>query len=177
MNYADIKQYDVANGLGIRVSLFVSGCRHRCKGCFNEAAWDFHYGKPFTEKTVEAILQYMNKDYVAGLTLLGGEPFEPENQKELLVLLREVKRVYPDKNIWCFTGFDFEKEIMGKMYEIIPETKEMLSFIDILVDGRFVESLKSPGLRFKGSSNQRTIMVQESLKKGEVVLWEPEEYE
>ena len=174
MNYADIKQYDVANGPGIRISLFVSGCNHHCKGCFNKETWDFNYGTPFTDETIDTIINYLNSPHIAGLTLLGGEPMEPVNQKALLPLLRKVRTTYPDKNIWCFSGFLFDKEILEKMYENVPETKEILSYIDVMVDGKFVEELKNVNLRFKGSSNQRTIMVQESLKKGEIVLWEPQ---
>lgn len=175
MNYADIKQYDVANGPGIRISLFVSGCNHHCKGCFNKEAWDFNYGTPFTDETIDTIIEYLNSPHIAGLTLLGGEPMEPVNQKALLPLLRKVRLKYPEKNIWCFSGFLFDKEILDKMYETIPETKEILSYIDVIVDGKFVEELKNVNLRFKGSSNQRTIMVQESLKTGEIVLWKQTE--
>lgn len=175
MNYADIKQYDVANGPGIRISLFVSGCNHHCKGCFNKEAWDFNYGMPFTEKTIDTIIEYLKSPHIAGLTLLGGEPMEPVNQKALLPLLRKVKKIYPKKNIWCFTGFLFDKQILENMYENVPETKELLSYIDVMVDGKFVEELKNVNLRFKGSSNQRTIMVQKSLESGEIILWEPPE--
>ena len=170
MNYAEIKYNDIANGPGVRTSLFVSGCTHRCKGCFNEVAWDFNYGTPFTQETIDAIINSMKPAYIAGITLLGGEPFEPANQRGLLPLLKQVKQTYPDKNIWCFTGYLFDKDIMDKMYETYPETKEMLSYIDICVDGRFVEELKDMLLKFKGSSNQRTIDVQASLKTGTVVI-------
>lgn len=173
MNYADIKQYDVANGPGIRISLFVSGCNHKCKGCFNEIAWDFNYGKPFTEETIESIIQYMDSPHIAGLTLLGGEPMEPVNQTGILPLVKRVKETYPDKTIWCFTGFLFDRDILGTMYDKIPETKELLKYFDVMVDGKFVEELKNVNLVFKGSSNQRTIMVQESLSSGEIVLWTP----
>lgn len=173
MNYADIKQYDVANGPGIRISLFVSGCNHHCKGCFNEEAWDFNYGKPFTDETIDTIIKYLNSPHIAGLTLLGGEPMEPVNQKALLPLVKRVKDTYPDKSIWCFTGFRFDDDILGKMYDKVPETKELLARFDVMVDGKFIEELKSVSLVFKGSSNQRTIMVQESLQKGEIVLWTP----
>jgi anaerobic ribonucleoside-triphosphate reductase activating protein len=172
MNYADIKKYDVANGLGIRVSLFVSGCNHKCKNCFNEEAWDFNYGKPFTEENINEIIEFLGKPYIAGLSLLGGEPFEHENQKGLLPLLKKVKEIYPEKDIWCYSGFTFDKEILEKMYPVWEETRELLSYIDILVDGRFVEELKNLSLHFRGSSNQRVIKVQESLKAGEVILWE-----
>jgi len=172
MNYADIKQYDVANGIGIRVSLFVSGCNHHCKNCFNQEAWDFNYGKPFTEDNIEEVIGYLSAPYVAGLSLLGGEPFEHANQIGLLPLLKRVKETYPDKSIWCYTGFTFDQDIMNTMVPKWQETKEVLSYIDILVDGKFVEELKNLSLRFKGSSNQRIIKVQESMKTGEIILWE-----
>ncbi len=172
MNYADIKQYDVSNGPGIRISLFVSGCNHHCKGCFNQETWDFNFGKPFTEETIDTIIEYMKPSYIKGLTLLGGEPFERTNQQGLLPLLRRVREVYPDKNIWCFTGFDFIADILGKMYENWEETREMVSYLDVIVDGKFVEELKDLSLRFKGSSNQKTLLVKETLRKGEPVLWD-----
>ena len=172
MNYADIKQYDIANGPGIRVSVFVSGCTHRCKNCFNEVAWYFHYGKPFTEETIQSVIEYLKPDYVAGLTLLGGEPMEHVNQQGLLPLIREVKRIYPQKNIWCFTGYDFDKDILGRMYLEWEETRELLSYFDVMVDGKFIEALKGANLRFKGSANQRTINVPESLKAGHAVIVE-----
>ncbi len=166
MNYADIKQYDVANGPGVRISLFVSGCTHHCKNCFNEETWDFQYGQSFTEAEEDRIVEYLRPDYIAGLTLLGGEPFEHVNQKGLLPLLRKIRAAYPDgqKSIWAFSGYLFDREILGKMYSEWEETKELLSYIDVLVDGRFVEEVKDVNLRFKGSSNQRIILVQESLK-------------
>ena len=176
MNYADIKQFDVANGTGVRVSVFVSGCTHHCKGCFNPDTWDFGYGKPFTDVEIEHIIDSCKEDYIAGLSLLGGEPMEYVNQQGLLPLLRKVKARFPEKNIWCYTGYDFEKDILGRMAEQWEETKEMLSYIDVLVDGEFKEALKSPSLQFKGSSNQRIIEVQPSLKEGHIVLWEPKEY-
>lgn len=176
MNYADIKQYDIANGPGIRISIFVSGCSHHCKGCFNSETWDFNYGKPFTEDTINTIIEYMKPSYISGLTLLGGDPMEPCNMIGLLPLLKKVKEVYPDKSIWCFTGNDYEKDILGRMYEEVPETKDFLSYIDVMVDGEYVEELYNVNLRFKGSSNQRTIMVQESLEAGSIVLWNPPEY-
>lgn len=174
MHYADIKQYDVANGPGVRVSVFVSGCTHYCKGCFNEEAWDFNYGTPFTEETIQTVLKYMEPSYVKGLTVLGGEPMEPQNQPAVLALLKKVKEAYPEKPVWMFSGYDFEKDILGHMWEEIPETKEILSFLEVLVDGEFVEELKNLSLRFKGSSNQRTILVQESLSAGQVVLYDLE---
>lgn len=170
MNYADIKQYDVANGPGIRVSLFVSGCTHHCKNCFNEVAWDFNYGTPFTEESIEQIIKYLKPDYVAGLTLLGGEPLEHSNQQGILPLLRRVKKAYPDKSIWCFTGYLFDQDVMENMCKTWPETNELLSYIDVVVDGKFVEELKSVALRFKGSANQRTINVKKSLEANQVVI-------
>ena len=172
MNYAEIKTFDVANGPGIRVSLFVSGCNHRCPGCFNEIAWDFNYGKPFTQDTIDSIIESLKPDYIQGLTLLGGEPFEYSNQKGLLPLVRQVREVLPQKDIWCFTGFLFDKDIIENMCKKWKETNELLSYIDVLVDGRFVEELKNLNLKFKGSENQRTILVNESLKSGNVILYD-----
>ena len=174
MNYADIKQYDIANGPGVRVSLFVSGCTHRCKNCFNKEAWDFSYGAPFTEETEERLISYLEKPYVKGLTLLGGEPFERENQNALVPFLRKVKERLPEKDIWAFSGYDFEKEITGYMLREWESTAELLSMIDVLVDGEFIEEQKSLNLRFKGSANQRTILVQESLAAGEIILYDLE---
>lgn len=172
MNYASIKRMDVANGPGVRMSLFVSGCTHYCKNCFNQEAWDFEYGEPFTEKEIEKIVDYVSGDYIAGLTLLGGEPLEPANQKGLLPLLRRMREVCPKKSVWCYTGYDFEKDILGRMMNKIEEMREFLSYIDVLVDGEYIEELHKFSLRFKGSSNQRIIMVQESLREKEVVLWD-----
>ena len=172
MNYASIKNCDIANGPGVRVSLFVSGCTHHCKGCFNEVAWDFDYGQPFTQETIDSILQMLKPSFVKGLTLLGGEPFEPENQPALLDLLRQVKSAYPEKSIWAFSGYLFDKDIApGKLGD--PEvTRELLSYLDVLVDDRFMEEKKDLNLRFRGSSNQRLINVPASLDRGEVVLWQ-----
>ncbi len=167
MNYADIKFTDTANGPGVRVTLFVSGCTHHCKNCFNKETWDFNYGKPFTEKEEQTIIDALKPSYIRGLTLLGGEPFEPQNQKVLADFVEKVKRIYPEKTIWAFSGYLFDKDIISKMYKN-DYTQKILSNIDILVDGPFIEELKSPALRFKGSSNQRTIDVQESLKTLEV---------
>ena len=172
MNYADVKQYDVANGPGVRVSLFVSGCTHHCKNCFNKEAWDFKYGQPFTEETIDNILNYCKPDYINGLTILGGEPFEPANQKGILPLVIRFKELYPDKSLWVFTGYDFEEDLLDKMYNNYPETKELLARIDTIVDGKFIEELQNRNLRFKGSSNQRTIMVQETLKTNVLTLWD-----
>ena len=172
MNYADIKKADVANGLGVRVSLFVSGCTHHCKNCFNQEAWDFNYGKKFTEKEIDKIINELDHSYVAGLTLLGGEPLEHINQQGLLPLLRKVKEKFPDKNIWCYSGYTFENDIMEKMYKNWEETPELLSYIDVLVDGKFEEDKKDIKLRFRGSSNQRIIDVQKSLKENKAVLFD-----
>lgn len=172
MNYAEIKYCDVANGPGVRTSLFVSGCSHHCPGCFNEIAWDFNYGKPFTQDTIDSIIESLKPDYIQGLTLLGGEPFEYSNQKGLLPLVRQVREVLPQKDIWCFTGFLFDKDIIENMCKKWKETNELLSYIDVLVDGRFVEELKNLNLKFKGSENQRTILVNESLKSGNVISYD-----
>ena len=169
MNYATIKNCDIANGPGVRVSLFVSGCTHRCPGCFNEVAWDFAYGEPFTQQTVDYILNLLKPDYVQGLTLLGGEPFEPENQGAVVDLLRQVKKAYPHKSIWAFSGYLFEKDILSGR---LGDTAEYLSYLDVLVDGPFVESKKNLSLRFRGSENQRLIDVPASLARGETVLWQ-----
>lgn len=172
MNYADINQYDVANGLGIRVSLFVSGCTHHCKNCFNKETWDFQYGNPFTEDEIHMILDYLKPSYVSGLSLLGGEPFEPENQEGLLPLVRKVKEVYPEKDIWCYTGYLFDEDICGKMLDHVPETRELLSYIDILIDGPFVEERKNLKIRFRGSDNQRIIDVKKTREAGKIILWD-----
>jgi len=171
MNYATIKNCDIANGPGVRVSLFVSGCTHRCPGCFNEVAWDFDYGDPFTEETIETILNMLRPSYVRGLTLLGGEPFEPQNQGPLLTLLRRVREVYPQKSIWAYSGYLFDKQILSGKLGDWSVTKEYLSCLDVLVDGPFVESQKNLSLRFKGSENQRIIDVPASLASGQIVLW------
>jgi len=169
MNYATIKNCDIANGPGVRVSLFVSGCTHHCPGCFNEVAWDFGYGEPFTQQTIDTILQMLRPSYIRGLTLLGGEPFEPENQPAVLELLRQVKKELPDKSIWAFSGYLFDKDMLaGK----IGDVSEYLSYLDVLVDGRFVQEKKNLSLRFRGSENQRLIDVPASLTAGQVVLWQ-----
>lgn len=174
MNYADIKRCDVANGPGVRTSVFVSGCSHHCKGCFNEVAWDFKYGTLFTEDTIETVLKLLEPSYIRGLTLLGGEPFERVNQQGLLPLLRRVKEMYPTKDIWCYTGYLFDEDLVNRMCKTWPETSEMLSYIDVLVDGKFEIDKKNINLRFRGSSNQRIIKVQESLESGDIVLWNTE---
>lgn len=171
MNYAVIKNCDIANGPGVRVSLFVSGCPHRCKGCFNEEAWDFDYGAPFTQDTVDTILVMLRPDYIRGLTLLGGEPFAPQNQESIVELLRQVKKELPNKDIWAFSGYLFEHIQSGRLgpWKI---TEEYLSYLDVLVDGPFVESKKNLSLRFRGSENQRIIDIPATLANGQVILWQ-----
>ncbi|MDE5985413.1 MAG: anaerobic ribonucleoside-triphosphate reductase activating protein [Eubacterium sp.] len=172
MNYGEIKKNDIANGEGVRTSLFVSGCRHHCKNCFNRDTWDFGFGELFTEKTMEEIFSACEPNWINGLSLLGGEPFEPENQKVLLPFLIMFKERFPDKTIWCYSGFTFE-EIIGKLNSraFTNTSTEMLGLIDVLVDGRFVEEKKDISLVFRGSSNQRVIDVKKSLDSGSVVLY------
>ena len=172
MNYATIKNCDIANGPGVRVSLFVSGCTHRCPGCFNEVAWDFEYGEPFTEETIDMIIRMMEPAHIKGLTLLGGEPFEPQNQPNLVKLLRRVKEVYPEKSIWAFSGYLFDKDILAWRLGPREITEEYLGYLDVLVAGPFILAKKNLSLRFRGSENQRLIDVPESLRRGEVVLWQ-----
>ena len=172
MNYATIKNCDIANGPGVRVSLFVSGCTHGCKGCFNQVAWDFNYGQPFTQETIDLILGMLAPSHVKGLTLLGGEPFEPQNQPAIVELLRQVKEKYPEKSIWAFSGYLFDRDILPGRLGDPAITREFLSYLDVLVDGPFVESKKNLTLRFRGSENQRLINVPASLSQGTVVLWE-----
>ena len=170
LHYATIKNCDIANGPGVRVSLFVSGCTHHCKGCFNEVAWDFEYGQPFSQATIDSILEMLRPSYVRGLTLLGGEPFEPQNQTAILELLRAVKEKYPEKSIWAFSGYLFEIITSGTLGDW-KITREYLSCLDVLVDGPFVEEKKNLNLRFRGSENQRIIDVPASLRDNQVVLW------
>lgn len=172
MHYAKIKNLDIANGPGLRVSLFVSGCTHRCKGCFNPETWDFGYGQPFTQATQDELLSLLGGEHIRGLSLLGGEPFEPANQEALLPFLRRVRQAYPDKDIWCYSGYNFEKDMLTGNLGPWEITEEMLSYIDVLVDGEFVLDLKNPNLRFRGSANQRVICVQQSLVQDAVVLWD-----
>lgn len=172
MHYATIKNCDIANGPGVRVSLFVSGCTHRCPGCFNEIAWDFGYGEEFTQDTIDSIMNMLKPAHIKGLTLLGGEPFEPENQPAIVELLRQVKATYPEKSIWAFSGYLFDKDILAGKLGPWDITKEYLGYLDVLVDGPFVMAKKDLSLRFRGSSNQRLIDVPKSLHSGSVVLWE-----
>lgn len=173
MYFGSIKNVDVANGIGIRVSLFVSGCTHHCKNCFNECSWDFEYGQPFLKQHQEQILTYLQEDYIDGLSLLGGEPLEPMNQLGLIPLIRQFKKTFPNKTIWCYSGYTYEY-ILNHMCKELPYTQEILNAIDILVDGKYVDELKDLSLRFRGSSNQRIIDVKKSLTQGKVVLWEEE---
>lgn len=171
MNYAAIKRRDIANGIGVRVSLFVSGCTHHCKGCFNEEAQDFHYGQPFTREVEDRLLEDLAPSFVSGLTLLGGEPFEPANQRALLPFLRRVRECLPEKDIWAYSGYGYERDLLGESRARCEVTDQLLSLIDVLVDGEFVEELKDISLRFRGSSNQRLIDLPKSRAAGRVVLW------
>ena len=172
MNYATIKNCDIANGPGVRVSLFVSGCTHRCPGCFNEVAWDFDYGQPFTDETIETILDMLRPSYIKGLTLLGGEPFEPRNQADVVKLLRRVRQDLPEKSIWAFSGYLFEKDMLSGR---IGDLSEYLSCLDVLVDGPFIQAKKNLSLRFRGSENQRIIDMKASLKEGRTILWDDDQ--
>ncbi len=169
MYYADIKKVDVANGPGVRVSLFVSGCTHHCKECFNPETWDFQYGKPFGEAQVREILGDLSKPHIKGLSLLGGEPFEPENQETVLALVRRVRSELPEKDVWCYTGYLFEELLENRVGN---HSRELLEQLDVLVDGPFVLEKKDLGLRFRGSSNQRLIDVKDTLASGEIRIWD-----
>ncbi|MBQ9802034.1 MAG: anaerobic ribonucleoside-triphosphate reductase activating protein [Clostridia bacterium] len=171
MHYGAIKKRDIANGPGVRVSLFVSGCTHHCPGCFNADTWDFAYGEPFTPQTVREILDLMSPDYITGFSLLGGEPMEPQNQEALLPLLREIKAQYPTKTVWVYSGYVLE-ELVGESRARCAVTDEVLSYVDVLVDGRFVAAKKDIRLRFRGSSNQRLIDLNKTRAAGTVVLWD-----
>lgn len=168
MYYAAIKDCDIANGPGVRVSLFVSGCTHHCPGCFNAVAWDFDYGEPFTQQTVDQIIDMLRPAYIRGLTLLGGEPFEPENQGAVVELLRQVRTALPEKTVWAFSGYLYEDIVSGRL----GDTKEYLSYLDVLVDGPFIESRKNLALRFRGSENQRLIDIPATRKNGKITLWQ-----
>ena len=170
MNYGEIKKVDIANGTGVRVSLFVSGCTHHCKGCFNPDTWNFNFGKEYTKETEDSIIEALTPDYIEGLSLLGGEPFEPQNQPTLVGLLKRIESELPNKNIWCYTGYLFEELSGQKESRAFTDiTLEMLSMIDVLVDGEFIEELKDISLKFRGSSNQRIIDVKESLKSNTII--------
>ena len=171
MYYGEIKKTDIANGEGVRVSLFVSGCTHHCEGCFNPETWNFCYGREFTSETEKELLNALSPDFINGLTLLGGEPFEPQNQRALVPFLKKVKEQYPKKNIWCYTGYLFDEELLKDSRARCEVTDEMLSMIDVLVDGEFRQELKNITLKFRGSENQRIINVKKSLEAGETVLY------
>lgn len=171
MNYGEIKKCDIANGTGVRVSLFVSGCTHRCEGCFNPMTWDFGYGQHFTQETEDELLRLLAPEYIRGLTLLGGEPMEIENQRALLPFIRRVKERLPEKDIWCYTGYTFESDLLDGMARC-ECTHELLSMIDVLIDGEFILSQKNISLAFRGSENQRIIDVKRSLETGKTVLLE-----
>lgn len=168
MNYATIKPWDIANGPGVRVSLFVSGCTHHCKDCFNPEAWDFDYGEPFTDAVMDHILDLLRPDYIRGITYLGGEPFDPHNQPGLLALTQKIRAAYPEKSIWSFTGY-----VYGQNLPQLPGvTDALLTGLDVLVDGPFIAARKNLGLRFRGSDNQRLIDLPKTLKTSAVVLWD-----
>lgn len=171
MYYGEIKKCDIANGIGVRVSLFVSGCTHHCKGCFNPETWGFNYGRPFTRETEEEIFRLLEPPYISGLTLLGGEPMEYENQRALAPFVKKVKERFPEKTIWCYTGYLFE-DILNRMLPAWKCTQDILNCLDVLVDGPFVAEEKELGLRFRGSKNQRIIDVKKSLTEGKIKLWE-----
>ena len=173
MNYATIKWTDIANGEGVRISLFVSGCTHHCKNCFNEIAWDFSYGEAFDEAVQAKILSELESSFIAGLSLLGGEPLEPQNQEALYPFVQEVKRRFPQKTIWCYTGFvlDEKSGMLKETHKNTAVTKQLISLFDVLVDGPFVEELKDIRLKFRGSSNQRVIDVPKTLQRGECSLY------
>ena len=172
MYYGDIKNCDIANGVGVRVTLFVSGCRNRCEGCFQPETWDFCYGKPFTRETEDTIIELLRPDYIKGLTLLGGEPFEPENQRDLLPFVKRVREAYPDKNIWGFTGYTLEELLTDGAHPRCEATDELLSLVDILVDGRFEKDKKNLMLKFRGSQNQRLIDMNATRKNGKITLYD-----
>lgn len=172
MYYGNIKKWDIADGVGVRVTLFVSGCTNRCPGCFQPETWDFHYGQPFTQETKAEIIEALKPDYIQGLTLLGGEPMELENQEVLADLLREVKTVYPQKDIWCYTGFTYEKDLRPGGCRYCQVTDELLGMLDVLVDGRFIQEKRNLMLNFRGSENQRVIDMPATLREGHVVLSE-----
>ncbi len=173
MNYATIKWYDIANGEGVRISLFVSGCTRRCKNCFNEAAWDFSYGQPFDEGVQKEIIRKLSSDYIAGLSLLGGEPLEPQNQAGLYSFVKRIRELYPQKSVWCYTGYRLDEKtgVLRETHKNTSDTAALLSLFDVLVDGPFVEELKDIRLKFRGSSNQRILDVQKTLLEKKEVLY------
>lgn len=164
MYYGKIRENDIANGSGVRVSLFVSGCRNHCKNCFQPETWDFNYGEPYTQETEQHIIESLSRPYIQGLTLLGGEPLEPENQVVLVRLLRKVKETYPEKDVWCYTGYTLEQALQNGSHCRCDVTDELLSFVDVLVDGRYEDELRDISIKFRGSSNQRLIDMREERK-------------
>lgn len=172
MNYGEIKNCDIANGIGVRVTLFVSGCTNRCEGCFQKQTWDFNYGKPFTHETEDEIIGMLAPGYINGLTLLGGEPFEPSNQRALLPFLKRVRETYPSKTIWAFSGCTYEELLDPSSSHHSEVTEEIFGLIDVLVDGRFIEAQKDISLVFRGSRNQRIIDMPATRKSGKIVLWD-----
>ncbi len=172
MNYAAIKTYDIANGPGVRTSVFVSGCTRHCKDCFQPQTWDFDYGEPLTPEVTAGILRTLEPPHIAGLTVLGGEPFEPKNQAGVRALVEAVRAAYPQKSIWAFTGYTLDTELLAGRVGAPNDVSGILRCLDVLVDGPFVAALKDLALRFRGSSNQRLIDVPNTLKRGEVVLWD-----
>ena len=170
MHYGEIKNCDIANGEGVRVTLFVSGCTNHCKNCFQPQTWDFDYGKPFTEETEAELFRLLSPRYIRGLTLLGGEPFEPENQRALLPFLRKLRRELPEKTVWTFTGFTWEELHTEGSHPRCEVTDELLNLIDVLVDGRYVEERKDIGLRFRGSSNQRLLDLNATRASGKLTV-------
>ncbi|MGM9662084.1 MAG: anaerobic ribonucleoside-triphosphate reductase activating protein [Oscillospiraceae bacterium] len=172
MYYGEIKNCDIANGVGVRVTLFVSGCRNRCPGCFQPETWAFDYGRPFTEETEKELLRLLSPSYIGGLTLLGGDPFEPENQRALLPFIRRVREAYPHKTVWAFTGYTWEALHTPGVHPWTEVTEELLSLMDVLVDGPFIEAQKNISLRFRGSENQRLIDVPATRRAGKVCLWQ-----
>lgn len=166
MNYGEIKPYDIADGIGVRVSLFVSGCTHHCEGCFNPMTWDFGYGQEFTEETQDRLIKMLRPDYIRGLTLLGGEPLEPDNQRALLPFVRRVRKELPEKDIWCYTGYTLESDLLSESRARCEVTDELLSMIDVLIDGEFVLKRKNISLSFRGSDNQRIIDLKATLRSG-----------
>lgn len=172
MHYGEIKNCDIANGVGVRVSLFVSGCTNHCKNCFQPQTWDFEYGKPFDSETENYILSLLKPSYISGLTVLGGEPFEPSNQRTLYPLLKRVREEYPKKSIWMYSGFTYEELLTEGGYSNCEVTRKILNLADVLVDGRYDDDLKNIGLRFRGSSNQRLIDLKETFRQNKIILWE-----
>ena len=172
MHYGEIKNCDIANGVGVRVTLFVSGCTNRCPGCFQPQTWDFDYGQPFTAETEKKLLDMLSPGYIDGLTLLGGDPFEPDNQRALVPFLRQVKEVYPKKTVWAFTGFVYEDLLREGSHPRCEATDELLALTDVLVDGPFILAEKDISLRFRGSGNQRLIDMNKTREEGHVVLWD-----